>query len=88
MGANQMQFLIVVLLLVIAVVLAPGFFLGLAALVLSAGNLVLFSLVSVVIILAVVYVWHRRSSDPVRQQAKEERRIRKITDAANRKNSN
>lgn len=83
-----MQVLIVLLLLVIAVALAPGFFLGLAALVLSAGNVVLFSLTSVVIILVVVYVWQRRSSDPARLQAKEERRIRKITDAANRKNSN
>ncbi|MEG0632197.1 MAG: hypothetical protein RR517_06665 [Pseudomonas sp.] len=83
-----MQVLIVLLLLVIAVALAPGFFLGLAALVLSAGNVVLFSLTSVVIILVAVYVWQRRSSDPARLQAKEERRIRKITDAANRKNSN
>ena len=82
-----MQVLIVLLLLVIAVALAPGFFLGLAALVLSAGNVVLFSLTSVVIILVAVYVWQRRSSDPARLQAKEERRIRKITDAANRKNS-
>ena len=83
-----MQVLIVLLLLVIAVALAPGFFLGLAALVLSAGNVVLFSLTSVVIILVAVYVWQRRSSDPARLQAKKERRIRKITDAANRKNSN
>ncbi|MBS4077647.1 hypothetical protein [Pseudomonas rustica] len=83
-----MQVLIVLLLLVIAVALAPGFFLGLAALVLSAGNVVLFSLTSVVIILVAVYVWERRSNDPARLQAKEERRIRKITDAANRKNSN
>ncbi|MCR8932791.1 MULTISPECIES: hypothetical protein [unclassified Pseudomonas] len=83
-----MQVLIVLLLLVIAVALAPGFFLGLAALVLSAGNVVLFSLTSVAIILVAVYVWQRRSSDPARLQAKEERRIRKITDAANRKNSN
>lgn len=82
-----MQVLIVLLLLVIAVALAPGFFLGLAALVLSAGNVVLFSLTSVVIILVAVYVWQRRSSYPARLQAKEERRIRKITDAANRKNS-
>ena len=82
-----MQVLIVLLLLVVAVALAPGFFLGLAALVLSAGNVVLFSLTSVVIILVAVYVWQRRSSDPARLQAKEERRIRKITDAANRKNS-
>lgn len=83
-----MQVLIVLLLLVIAVALAPGFFLGLAALVLSAGNVVLFSLTSVAIILLAVYVWERRSNDPARLQAKEERRIRKITDAANRKNSN
>lgn len=83
-----MQVLIVLLLLVIAVALAPGFFLGLVALVLSAGKVVLFTLTSVVIILVAVYVWERRSSDPARQQAKEERRIRKITDAANRKNSN
>ena len=83
-----MQVLIVLLLLVVAVALAPGFFLGLAALVLSAGNVVLFALTSVVIILVAVYVWQRRSSDPARLQAKEERRIRKITDAANRKNSN
>lgn len=83
-----MQVLIVLLLLVIAVALAPGFFLGLAALVSSAGNVVLFSLTSVVIILVAVYVWQRRSSDAARLQAKEERRIRKITDAANRKNSN
>lgn len=83
-----MQVLIVLLLLVIAVALAPGFFLGLVALVLSAGNVVLFSLTSVVIILVAVYVWERRSKDPARLQAKEERRIRKITDAANRKNSN
>jgi uncharacterized membrane protein YfcA len=88
MEANLMQVLIVLLLLVIAVALAPGFFLGLAALVLSAGNVVLFSLTSVAIILVAVYVWQRRSSDPARLQAKEERRIRKITDAANRKNSN
>jgi hypothetical protein len=39
------------------------------------------------IILAVIFVWERRAADPVRQQAKEERRIRKITDAANRANS-
>ncbi|SIR70208.1 hypothetical protein SAMN05216509_4078 [Pseudomonas sp. B10] len=83
-----MQVLIVLLLLVIAVALAPGFFLGLVAMVLSAGNVVLFSLTSVVIILVAVYVWERRSNDPARLQAKEERRIRKITDAANRKNSN
>ena len=83
-----MQVLIVLLLLVIAVALAPGFFLGLVALVLSAGNVVLFSLTSVVIILVAVYVWEKRSNDPARQKAKEERRIRKITDAANRKNSN
>lgn len=83
-----MQVLIVVLLLVIAVVLAPGFFLGLAAVVMSAGNVALFSLVVVAIILAGVYFWQRLSNDPIRQQAREERRIRKITDAANRKNSN
>jgi uncharacterized membrane protein YfcA len=82
-----MQLLIVLLLLVIAIALAPGFFLGLIALVLSLGDVILFSLASVLIILAAIFVWERRASDPVRQQAKEERRIRKITDAANRANS-
>lgn len=82
-----MQFLIVVLLLVIAVALAPGFFLGLAAVVLSAGGVVGVSLGAVAVILLIVYAWQKISSDPVRQRAREERRIRKITDAANSKNS-
>lgn len=82
-----MQLLIVLLLLVIAIALAPGFFLGLAALVMSAGDVVVFSLASVLTILAAIYIWEKRSSNPIRQQAKEERRIRKITDAANRANS-
>ncbi|WP_339546326.1 hypothetical protein [Pseudomonas sp. RA_35y_Pfl2_P32] len=82
-----MQILIVLLLLVIAIALAPGFFLGIAALVMSVGDVVLFSMISVLTILALVYVWDKRSSSVVRQLAREERRIRKITDAANRANS-
>ena len=82
-----MQILIVLLLLVIAIALAPGFFLGIAALVMSVGDVVLFSMISVLAILALVYVWDKRSSSVVRQLAREERRIRKITDAANRANS-
>lgn len=82
-----MQILIVVLLLVIAATLAPGFFLGVAALALSAGGIIGISLGAVVVILLAVYVWQRISSNPARQAAREERRIRKITDAANRRNS-
>lgn len=82
-----MQFLIVVLLLVIAVTLAPGFFLGLATVALSAGGIIGVSMGVVVVILLMVYAWQKISSDPARQQAREERRIRKITDSANRKNS-
>lgn len=82
-----MQILIVVLLLVIAATLAPGFFLGFAALALSAGGIIGISLGAVVVILLAVYAWQRISSNPARQAAREERRIRKITDAANRRNS-
>lgn len=82
-----MQILIVLILLVIAIALAPGFFLGLLSFLMSAADVAVFALIVVLSILACVYVWSRRSSDPVRQQAKEEKRIRKITDAANRANA-
>ncbi|OEC60959.1 hypothetical protein A7D21_33925 [Pseudomonas sp. AP19] len=82
-----MQIIMVVLLLVIAVTLAPGFFFGIAAIALSAGGIIGISLGAVVVILLAVYAWQRVSSSPSRQQAREERRIRKITDAANRRNS-
>jgi len=82
-----MQILIFLALLVIIVLLAP-WMLGVLAAVFVAGGAA-FAVVFVIgaVVLALGVAWITYFSNPARQQARLERRIKKITDAANRANS-
>ncbi|WP_455887054.1 hypothetical protein [Pseudomonas rustica] len=81
-----MQLLILIALLVIIVLIAPWMLGVIAALFVAGGVAFAIFCVGAVLVLGAAAVVLRHMYDPVKQQARLERRAQKIADAANRAN--